>query len=267
MALSFHSEARGENALKNDKSYISTDAFNNDIYTYTTRLNTQFVTVGTLANLRGTTATNCPAGRVLHLTGRRLIPSVNPMNTFPSAGGLSTQSFPGVFLVSVYDPITGFRGFIDPTSSKFARFDQNLPNTFDLGNQGAGILPLLGGKGGTLSANGVTTAAITVFKTTSAATNTATYNAGNASVGMFMPVAFDSYSAGKNVGGSIVINTTAVKTTSNIFLTLCGNNATLIAYPGATDGTFTVYIGVISAFGPTGAAIADGLCFSWLVVN
>ena len=166
----------------------------------------------------------------------------------------------------MYDPVTGFRGYIDPISCKFAKFDQNLPNFFDLGTQGSG-LPLLGGKGGKLTANSASMKSLTLFTTTSAATNTATYNAGNASAGMFMPVGFDIYSVGKNVGGSIVVNTTAAKTTSLIFLTPCANAAALVAYPGATDGTFTIYIGAISALGPPGAAITDGICFSWIIVN
>ena len=332
MALPFHTKAIAEYSSNN--SYISTDTFNDDIYKYATQLN-GIITSGTLTNLTGTSVTNCPAGRVLHLTGKSLYPNINPMNTFPSAGGLSGNTSPGVYLVSVYDPVTGFRGYIDPTSCKFAKFDQTLPNFFDLGTQGPG-LPLLGGKGGKLTANSGTMTPLTLFTTTSAATNTATYNAGNASAGMFMPVGFGpaisfsgyissttltstssvitltsgmtlvgqgvasgttitvggtgittpftvsvsqilgssadpvhftAYVAANNVGGSIVVNTTAAKTTSLIFLTPCANAAALVAYPGATDGTFTIYIGAISVLGPVGSAIPDGICFSWIIVN
>lgn len=336
MALPFHTKAIAEYSSNN--SYISTDTFNDDIYKYATQLN-GIITSGTLTNLTGTSVTNCPAGRVLHLTGKSLYPNINPMNTFPSAGGLSGKTSPGVYLVSVYDPVTGFRGYIDPTSCKFAKFDQTLPNFFDLGTQGPG-LPLLGGKGGKLTANSGTMTPLTLFITTPAATNTVTYNAGNASAGMFMPVGFGpAISVGSvsfygyisdttltstsvtlaegmtltgqgvasgttiisgtgtshtvsvsqtlgsstslvyftayvtanittnNVGGSIVVNTTAAKTTSLIFLTPCANTAGLVAYPGATDGTFTIYVGAISALGPPGAAIPDGICFSWIIVN
>lgn len=265
MSLSFHNEGR-EIALNNSKSLISTDAFNTALYSYSTKINTAFNTIGTLALLTGLTTTNCPAGRVLHLTGKRLIPGVNPMSVFPSGSTLSSQTSPGIYMISVYDPVSGFRGFIDPTSVLFANFDQALPNFYDLGNSGA-TLPLLGGKGANLSVNSSPLAAVYPLTTTSAATNTVIYAAKNASCGMFMPIGFDSYSAGKNVGGSVRVNSTAVKTTSNIFLTLCSNSASILAYPGATDGYFTIYFGPISVLGPVGSAIADGICISWLVVN
>lgn len=332
MALSFHTEGRGETSLNNAKSFISTDAFNNDFYSYTLGLNSSFVQAGTLGFVSGATAAKCPAGRVLHLTGKRLVPNVNPMNTFPAGSGLATTKSPGVFMVSAYDPVSGLRGYIDPTSSKFANFDQNLPNFFDLGTQSA-TLPLLGGKGGKLSTSTYPMTSLSVFTSTNPAANIARLNAGNASTGMIMPVGITSVtnytgssitgttlttgssvtiaantfiyglnvmpgtyvtttvtgtsftvnipqtvasctmsSAPNNVGGIVEIQTTAVKTTSNIFLTLCGNNASLLAYPGsiassAADGYFTVYIGRMNVVGPSTATLGDGVCFSWMVVN
>ena len=276
MALSYHVESRGDYAQYNNQSFISTDIFNDDIYSYSSSLNAIFQTVGTLKNLSDATASNCPAGNVLHVTGKRLIPSVNPMNTFPAAGGLSTGSFPGVFLLGVYDPVSGLRGFIDPTNVKFAKFDQNLPNFYDTGIH-VGSLPLLGGKGGKLNDNSSTQVRVVVFTSKTASGNATTYEAGNASCGMFMPLDFNRNGGGVaitadasnntfNVGGSVRINTTAVKTTSNIFLTPCGNTASLVAYPGNSDGYFTIYLGPISALGP-GGGVSDGICLSWMIVN
>jgi hypothetical protein len=37
------------------------------------------------------------------------------------------------FLMGVYDPISNLRGFIDPTLSMFGKFNQALPNSFNLG--------------------------------------------------------------------------------------------------------------------------------------
>jgi len=265
MALSFHTEGRGETVLKNDKSLISTNTFNTEIYTYTASLNSSLVRVGKLSNLAGATAANCPAGRVLHLTGKRLIPGVNPMNTFPASGPLASQKSPGKYLISIYDPVTGFRGYIDPTSTTFANFDQNLPNFYDQGTSGA-LLPLLGGKGAKLSLSSFPMTAVTLFSTTSAATNTAVVAAGNASVGMLMPVAFATpYSVTYNVGGSIRVNTTAATANSAIFVSLCDNAADLMAQP--SDGYITIYIGVIRAFGAAGAAIQNGVCVAFMIVN
>jgi hypothetical protein len=128
-------------ALGVSKSVVSTQAFNNEFYTYTTSMNSNFQTVGTFSLVSGASVSVCPANRVLHLTGRKLYPDVNPMNTF--VGALSSPKF----LVSVYDPISFLSGFIDPTSNTFAPFDQNLPNFFNLGRAGSNVAPSLGGQG------------------------------------------------------------------------------------------------------------------------
>ncbi len=93
------------------RAYITTTAFNNDFYTYTTSLNpTTFVTTGTLAaNVTGATASTCPANRILRENGKRLYPSANP--------GVST------LMVGVYDAITGFKGYIDPNAPPFAVYN------------------------------------------------------------------------------------------------------------------------------------------------
>lgn len=94
------------------RAYITTTAFNNDFYTYTTTLNpTTFVTTGTLAaNVVGATAATCPANRILRENGKRLYPEgANP--------GVNT------LLVGVYDSITGLKGFIDPNAPPFAVYN------------------------------------------------------------------------------------------------------------------------------------------------
>ena len=134
------------------KSFITNAAFNNDFYTYTVTMNSSFQKVGTFTLVSGSTATTSPANRILHITGNKLVPGVHPMNTF--VGGLSTAGVasPGKFMLKVYDPITFLSGFIDPTNTKFARYDQNQPNFFNLGSTGSN--PPLGGQGGELVAKG-----------------------------------------------------------------------------------------------------------------
>lgn len=141
MSSLIHTEAKGDFAQNNDKSLVSSAAFNNEFYTYTVGTNAKFQTVGRFSLVSGATAITCPAGRVLHLNGKKLFPDVNPMNTF--VGVLAAKKF----LVGVYDPISFLSGFVDPTSNTFAKFDQNLPNFFDLGTAGSGVVPSLGGDG------------------------------------------------------------------------------------------------------------------------
>lgn len=93
------------------RAYITTAAFNNDFYTYTTSMNpTTFVITGTLAaNVSGATASTCPANRILRENGKRLYPDANPnVNTL---------------MVGVYDSITGFKGYIDPNAPIFAVYN------------------------------------------------------------------------------------------------------------------------------------------------
>jgi hypothetical protein len=117
-----------------NKTFISTKAFNGSIFTYSTRLNANFVTEGVLVAHPSFTVANSQAGRVLHANGRRLIPEVNP--------GVTT------FLLGVLDPVTGLNGFIDPSSNVFAAYDANLPVQY---NEGTSFVPATGGKGAHLS--------------------------------------------------------------------------------------------------------------------
>lgn len=89
------------------RSYLTTRAFNNDFFTYTQSQNaTTYAYEYTLAaNITGANSTTCPAGRFLRETGRKLLPGAN--------GGVNT------LMVGVYDPVTGFSGFIDPNSEAF----------------------------------------------------------------------------------------------------------------------------------------------------
>ena len=111
------------------RSYITTAAFHQDIFAYTTTYNpANFTTTGTLTSLstRGTgTAANCPANRVLRENGKKLFPPglLVANNTTYAAPN------PGVttYMVGVYDPITFLSGFIDPNSKLFAIYNTDKP--------------------------------------------------------------------------------------------------------------------------------------------
>ena len=93
------------------RSYISTDVFTNNFYTYTTEVQ-DTNTVG----VWGKVTTNddlCPKGRILRENGRKLYPNVNP--------GV------GSYYVGVYDDKTFKNGFINPNDRVFAVFNSDMP--------------------------------------------------------------------------------------------------------------------------------------------
>lgn len=163
-------------ALNPRRAYITTSAFNNDLYTYTVTTNpTTFVRTGSLvANVTGATASTCPANRILRENGKRLYPDANPQ--------IST------LLVGVYDATSGLNGFIDPNSPKFAMFNSDkanfLPNGIDpnggLTDQGAPVYTrgsITSGANATISTGMVTsTGQIRSAAVTSLGTVTATGN-------------------------------------------------------------------------------------------
>jgi hypothetical protein len=162
-----HYDASKSQGQQYPASFVATRPFNYDFFTYTTSVNSSLQTIGTLAYVT-TTAGLTPVGRVLHATGRKLYPNnINPMNVFPTANtatGTTAQNGTLLtgpkFLVGVYDPITTLRGFIDPTSSMFAKYDQLLDNAFDLGPTAntavyGSSAPPLGGQAGRLTLSDV----------------------------------------------------------------------------------------------------------------
>lgn len=97
-------------------SYISTAAFNNYFYSYSTSLNASLETIGSLDPVSGATSGNCPKGRVLRETGRKLYPGANP--------GITT------YMVGVYDAQSLLSGFIDPNAKVFQIYNTDKPNFF-----------------------------------------------------------------------------------------------------------------------------------------
>lgn len=109
---------------RSTNNYITTGSFNGQFFNYTTSFNTTtLTTTGSLAAVTGATVTNCPQGRVLRATGKKLYP-----------GG----AYPGVstMLIGVFDSLSLLSGYIDPNSSVFALYNHDKPvdviDAFDL---------------------------------------------------------------------------------------------------------------------------------------
>lgn len=160
------------NSFKNSprRSYISVAAFNADFFTYTTSMNANYVTTGTLSAVSGATAANCPKGRVLRENGRKLYPSANP--------GITT------YMVGVFDDKTFLNGFIDPNSPVFALYNTDKPVYMDNGidpgpggltDKGAPVYTNSSVEAGTTITAGGSIAASTVTAST-AVSGTATIN-------------------------------------------------------------------------------------------
>jgi len=162
---------------RSKRSYISTSAFHQAIYTYTTALNpSTFKQEGRLALAtfggQALTSAQCPAGRILRENGRKLYPGVN-------VGLLSGDTFQGtanfqgateaanIFWVGVFDAVTGVKGFINPNASTFDVYnsDKSLEVVDILETNGTGVNKNLTTPGQLVLTG--TTKAITYVATTS----------------------------------------------------------------------------------------------------
>lgn len=97
-------------------SYISTDVFNANFFTYTVARGPApgFLMTGTLTTVTGATSVNCPAGNVLRESGKKLYPDVH--------SGVNT------YMVGVYDIVSGLKGFINPNDPMFTQYNSDRPN-------------------------------------------------------------------------------------------------------------------------------------------
>lgn len=112
------------------RSYITTTAFQNDIFRYTTSVNpTTFQVTGTLTSLAsvGTgTSANCPANRILVENGKKLYPSGLAIANNTTYGAPNPDVT--TYMVGVYDPASFLSGFIDPNSKVFAPYNTDKPD-------------------------------------------------------------------------------------------------------------------------------------------
>lgn len=264
-------------------SYITTAAFNGSIYQYTTTLNTtnfntegQLAAITTLPSGAAVTSTNCPAGRILRVVGRKLYPGANPglvLGDKYQGTTVSNNNLNHVW-VAVFDSVTGLRGYIDPNASIFAIYSTDRNRAFvDVGETAGGTPTRLGPSiytGGSVTAVGNVTSSGTVTGDTVTGT---TVNATSNLVSGNKLTLTNSVTSTANpvVGGSavvgtltlagavaVVVNTTAVATTSKIFLS---RNTSV-----GTAANFSITAQSAGTFSVTGT-VGDTSTVNWLVVN
>ncbi len=215
MSVSLYSN--GQLANNTRRSWISTAAFNEHIFSYTTTVNpTTFQTTGSLGAVTGATSVNCPAGRVLRENGKKLYPDAH--------NGVDT------YMVGVFDPISFLSGFIDPNSQIFAVYNTDKPAFLDTiyGAQGAnanggapdlappvytaGTVTAVGAitSGGQIRSSNTTIAAGTLSNSSNIAIDNVTYPGQNFSItcsngGAITGVNFD-FASGGTVGDEIIMN-------------------------------------------------------------
>jgi hypothetical protein len=146
------------------------------------------------------------------------------------------------FLLGVYDPISHLRGFIDPTLSIFAKYDQLLPNSFNLGPT-ANLAVYGAAQAATPLGSQASRLAPSDASLSIRTDNGGTIQAGNAASGI----------AQINGNAIVTIVTTACNTTSRIFLTtnIVGRLANI---QGVSSGSFQVWV-------------PDSVFVTWLIVN
>ena len=98
-------------------SYLSVASYNNDIFKYSPTFE-NFTESGVLTPVAGGNSSNCKKGRILRENGRKLYPGANP--------GVN------VFMVGVYDEISGISGFIDPNSPVYTVYSTSKGYTIPL---------------------------------------------------------------------------------------------------------------------------------------
>ena len=218
---------------RSTNNYITTGSFNGQFFNYTTSFNTTtLTTTGALTAVTDATVTNCPQGRVLRATGKKLYP-----------GG----AYPGVstMLIGVYDSLSLLSGFIDPNSSVFALYNHDKPvdviDAFDLsGNvihKGPPVFTLgdvIAGRqirstgGGPLSA---TTGTVNINANLGqvftcaqsgalilSATGTSPGPAGSVVYLIITPTTGAGVTLGANVKGPAIVSTTTAKVTTITFI-------------------------------------------------
>jgi len=94
------------------RSYLATETYNGDFFSYAVTFSNNVYT-GALSAVTNATAGNCPQGRILHETGKKLYPGANP--------GIAQ------YLVSVFDPVSMLTGFINPNNPTFSLMNTDRP--------------------------------------------------------------------------------------------------------------------------------------------
>jgi hypothetical protein len=235
-----------------DKSFVTTKGFNLEFYQYSVSRSDRppYTTTGVLALHSSATERQCPAGRVLHANGKKLIPDVNVMNSFTVGATIQAKKF----MMGVYDPESMLNGYIDPTSATFAVYDKNRPASEYLLNATANTAEAtallgLGGQGSRLPAKILIGNPATVVA------------AGDSAVGRFSSSSGSIASHGNGTVGTVL--TTAI--TANSIVLLTGNNPSLSVsigtiVPGVSFDVNGTNLTLLSLTNPT-------ITVNWLIIN
>lgn len=222
------------------KSYITTTTFETKIFNYSTSVNSQGQTVGSLVVNPTATVDICRQNEVLHTNGRFLRPETHPDVTRP--------------LVGVYSPRTFISGFIDPTDPTFAKYDVNFPSFNDIGI--SSVIATLGGQGAN-TRSGSDSALLRQ------GTLNGAVNAGDASVGICSISSTSQF---------VTINTSQATTSSIVMVTkVAGSFSTgwganllpIAAVPSVTNtsnGSFRITL-------PSTTLAGDVQTFSWFIAH
>lgn len=234
------------------RSYITTAAYNLDFFSYTTTVDPgTYVTTGVLGPVVGATAANCPARRVLRENGRKLYPGAHP--------GVTT------YMVGVYDANSGLAGYIDPNDNLYQVYNGDKPNYL-----ADGINPITGGAdlgapvvtSGSITASTMTASTINLYKINLTATPEPTASTGEAE----LPGTAQVWAPALNF---VIVSTTAVTTSSKIFLTYGGSN--VAASPFLTNpgylGVSTGNIIAGTSFRIFSSQANDRNTVNWLIIN
>ncbi len=243
------------------RSYIALRPYNNDIFSYTVN-EVDFNYVGSLSPVSGATSGNCPAGRILVESGKKLYPGANP--------GIST------YMVSVFDYATGLKGFIDPNSSAFT--PQNTDRPYYITSPGSNSVDpdpdrappvytrgdLLAQGRLDLSGSALIYGNLSTIGATSVSGGLTVANGVNVTSGQFNLhsglVGVANMASGTVVGGFKRLTVTAplCTTSSHVFLTYSGiNNPGVLSSESVVNGSFEIVSSNTSDLGT----------IRWLIIN
>lgn len=220
-----------------DKSFVTTKAFNLEFYQYKAYRASNLSMQGELVLHKDATANRCPASRVLHANGKKLIPNVNPMTVFTTPAAATIQA--PKFMIGVYDPESMLNGFIDPTSATFAVYDKNRPASAYLAEATGNVaeataLAAMGGQGATAR-----------VQPSSAGTESVT-----------------SVTVGNGATTTDTVANTGLKSTSLVFVTSLVDGVVATVTTVTPGTSFVVTLRNLS-----GASITGTFPYNWLVIN
>ena len=228
------------------RQYVSTGVFTNHFFTYRqTGVSASGSPTFVLAVARAGDVNN-PKGHILRENGRKLLQGVNPSLNHPINTTVQYTYLVGVIDTTVYPNVAGF---IDPNCPVFAPFNTDKPYFLDSPVEAKDASTGLQDLGPSVYTRGDASIGGNLILTSSYITTGASpLSAGSALVGTLT----------LNQSTPIVVNTTAVKTTSIIFLS---RNVS-----AGTPGHVSITSQINGQFAVTGSLL-DTSTINWLIVN